>query len=153
MSRKALRSYQTTQVSTAKPEKILLMLYEGCIKFVRIAKTRMEENNIAEKGKNIGRAIAIISEFINTLDHDIGGQLSKDLEGLYSFMIDRLIEANIKNITKPLEDVDRLLCTLYDGWKDVIENPRPDGVPSKELQADLYSIYEQQKNLEKKSTE
>ena len=147
MNQKALRTYQNTQIRTAKPEKVLLMLYEGCIKFVRIAKVRMQEKKLAEKGKYISKAIAIISEFINTLDHNVGGQLSRDLEGLYNFMVDKLIEANMKNEVEHLEVVDNILCTLYDGWKDVVENPREDGVPSKELQPDLFATHQAAQNI------
>jgi flagellar protein FliS len=145
MSAKAFKAYQSTHVTTAKPEKILLMLYEGCIKFVRAAKARMVENKIAEKGKNISRALAILSELVNTLDHEVGGQLSADLESLYMFMMDTLIEANIHNRPDDLDKVDKLLTTLYEAWVDVVENPRPDGVPSPRLQPDLYKMYAETK--------
>ncbi len=141
MNSKAFKAYQATNVTTAKPEKVLLMLYEGCIKFVRLAKTKMVEKKIAEKGKNISKALAIISELINTLDHEVGGQLSADLENLYIFMMDKLIEANMFNKVEDLEVVEKLLMTLFEAWTDVVNNPRPDGVPSPKLQPELYAMY------------
>lgn len=141
MNNKAFKAYQQTSVTTAKPDKILLMLYEGCLKFIRIAKSKIEEKKIAEKGKNISKALAIISELINTLDHEIGGQLSRDLEALYMFMMDKLIEANLNNRIEDLETVERIMMTLHEAWVDVITNPRPDGVPSPNLQPDLYAMY------------
>ncbi|WP_186646953.1 flagellar export chaperone FliS [Fluviispira vulneris] len=141
MNSKAFKAYQATNVTTAKPEKVLLMLYEGCIKFVRLAKTKMVEKKIAEKGKNISKALAIISELINTLDHEVGGQLSADLESLYIFMMDKLIEANMYNKVEDLEVVEKLLMTLFEAWTDVVNNPRPDGVPSPKLQPELYAMY------------
>ncbi len=138
---KGFKAYQATHVTTAKPEKILLLLYEGCIRFIRTAKLRMSEKKIAEKGKNISKALAILSELINTLDHEAGGQLSADLESLYMYMMDSLIEANIYNKIENLDKVDKLLNTLYEAWADVIENPRPDGVPSPKLQPELYKMY------------
>ena len=146
MSNKAFKAYQQTSVTTAKPDKILLMLYEGCIKFIRISKLKLQEKKIAEKGKNISKALAIVSELINTLDHDVGGQLARDLEALYMFMMDKLIEANLNNKIEDLEIVEKLLNTLYEAWTDVITNPRPDGVPSPKLQPELYSIYEGKMN-------
>ena len=131
------RAYQKTQITTAKPEKILLLLYEGAIRFIRTANTRMKEKNIAEKGKFISKTIAIISELMNTLDHKVGGQLASDLEALYMFMIDKLIEGNIQNDPECLDTVEKLLTTLYQAWQDVVNNPRPDGVPSPHLQPDL----------------
>jgi len=142
MNNKALASYQNTQVTTAKPEKILLMLYEGCIKFLKIARVRMEEKNIAEKGKYISKALAIISELTNTLDHKVGGQISVDLENLYMFMMDKLIEANSQNKTEHIDVVENILLTLYEAWQDIIENPRDDGVPSQKLQPELFAQYE-----------
>jgi flagellar protein FliS len=142
MNRKALQSYQTTQITTASPGKILLMLYEGAIKFVRIARVRLEEGNLSEKGKYISKTIDILSEFINTLDHETGGQLAADLENLYLFMIDKLIEANAKNSSEAILVVDKILCTLYEGWKDVINHPRADGIPSPELQPELHQTFE-----------
>jgi flagellar protein FliS len=133
------QAYQKTQVMTAKPENVLLLLYEGAIRFTKLAGQRMRENNIPEKGKNISKALAIISELMNTLDHEKGGQLAADLENLYMFMMDKLIDANIRNLPEECDVVERLLNTLYISWKDVVQNPRPDGVPSKDLQPELYA--------------
>ena len=135
------KQYQKTQVTTASREKVLLMLYEGAIRFTRQAKAAMEAGKIAEKGKCISKATAIISELMATLDFKVGGQLAQDLENLYIFMIDKLIEANIQNAVAPIDHVDRLLNTLYSAWKDVIENPRPDGCPSPTLQPEEYKAY------------
>lgn len=133
--------YQKTQVTTASKEKILLMLYEGAIRFTRQALAAMDQKKIAEKGKFISKATAILSELMATLDFKIGGQLAVDLENLYVFMIDKLIEGNIKNDPEALRTVEKLLLTLYEAWKDVIENPREDGVPSQKLQPEEFAEY------------
>ena len=143
MQNNPYRAYQKTQVTTAKPEKILLMLYEGAIKFNKLSIVKMKEKNIAEKGKNISKTLAIISELMNTLDHEKGGQLAADLENLYMFMMDKLIEANMHNRVEELEVVERLLITLHTAWQDVVNNPRPDGVPSPTLQPELRAMYNQ----------
>jgi flagellar protein FliS len=141
MSQNPYRQYQKTQVTTASREKILLMLYEGAIRFTRQAAVAMREKKIAEKGKYISKATAILSELMATLDFKSGGQLAADLENLYVFMIDKLIEGNIHNKVECLESVEKLLMTLYMAWKDVIENPRADGVPSPKLQPDEYKKF------------
>ncbi|MGE0172805.1 MAG: flagellar export chaperone FliS [Oligoflexales bacterium] len=133
--------YQKTQVTTASKGKILLMLYEGAIRFIKKAKVAMGEKQIAEKGKFISKTTAILSELMATLDFKAGGQLAADLENLYVFMIDKLIEANINNDSKCLDVVENLLMTLYTAWKDVVENPRPDGVPSERLQPEEYKAW------------
>ncbi|NBW82424.1 flagellar export chaperone FliS, partial [bacterium] len=141
MQNNPYRAYQKTQVTTAKPEKVLLMLYEGAIKFNKLAILKMKEKNVAEKGKNISKTLAIVSELMNTLDHEKGGQLAADLENLYMFIMDKLIEANMYNKVEELEVVERLLTTLYTAWQDVVNNPRPDGVPSPALQPELNALY------------
>ena len=133
--------YQKTQVTTASREKVLLMLYEGAIRFTKHAQVAMKQKKIAEKGKYISKATAILSELMATLDFKAGGQLAVDLENLYVFMIDKLIEGNIKNDYECLVTVEKLLMTLYEAWKDVIENPRADGVPSPRLQPDEYKRF------------
>ncbi len=134
MSANPWQSYQKTQVITAKPEKILVMLYEGAIKFNKLAQARMRENNIAEKGKYIGKVLSIIAELMNTLDHEVGGEVAADLENLYIFLMDQLIEANQTNQLAPLEAVERILITLHAAWAQIIENQRPgDESPSKAL--------------------
>jgi len=144
------KQYQKTQVTTASREKILLMLYEGAIRFTKQARMAMVEKKIADKGKYISKATAILSELMATLDFKVGGQLAHDLENLYIFMIDKLIEGNIQNKVEPLDHVERLLNTLYSAWKDVIENPRPDGCPSPNLQPDEYKNYVNQLKAEGK---
>lgn len=135
------KKYQKTQITTASRERILLMLYEGAIRFTRQAKTAMEARKIAEKGTYISKATAILSELMATLDFKAGGELAADLENLYIFMIDKLIEGNIHNNTECLTHVEKLLTTLYQAWKDVIENPRADGVPSPALQPKEYEDF------------
>lgn len=133
--------YQKTQVTTASREKVLLMLYEGAIRFTKHAHAAMKQGKIADKGKYISKATAILSELMATLDFKAGGQLAIDLENLYVFMIDKLIEGNIKNDPECLANVEQLLMTLYDAWKDVVENPRADGVPSPKMQPTEYKQY------------
>jgi flagellar protein FliS len=98
------------------------MMYEGAIKFTKLAIQAIEEKKIADRGMNIGRAYDVIMELNNTLDHKVGGEISKNLEQLYMFMTDQLTKANISGQPEPLRDVLKLLETLYDGWSQAVEN-------------------------------
>jgi len=111
-----------------------------------MAAVKIREKNIPEKGKYISKALGILSELMNTLDHEKGGRLASDLENLYMFMMDKLIDANVRNVAEECDAVEQLLTTLYSAWKDVIENPIPDGVPSKTLQPELYNQWEVAQN-------
>ena len=118
----AYQKYKNTSVQSASREKLLLMLYEGAIRFVKQAMKACDEKNIADRGMYIGRAYDIVLELNNTLDHEVGGDIARNLEQLYMFMTDQLTQANITGDKKYLEDVLKLLSTLHAGWKEAIEN-------------------------------
>ncbi|RNC67273.1 MAG: flagellar export chaperone FliS [Desulfuromonadales bacterium] len=113
--------YQNTQVNTASPEKVLIMLYDGAINFTKIALEKMEKKDIAGKGKFIGKAQAIVSELMNTLNHEIGGDISRRLEQLYIYLIDEYLRANIQNSPQALQNAVRILTILRDTWLEAIE--------------------------------
>ncbi|MCB0407285.1 MAG: flagellar export chaperone FliS [Bdellovibrionales bacterium] len=118
----AYQKYKTTSVQSASREKLLLMLYEGAIRFTKLAIKGCVEKNIADRGMYIGRVYDIILELNNTLDHEKGGEIAKNLEQLYMFLTDQLTQANISGDQKPLEEVLKILTTLHSGWKEAIEN-------------------------------
>lgn len=119
--RNPYQQYKKTSIESASREKILLLMYEGAIRFVKLAINAIEKNNIADKGTYIGRAYDVIMELNNTLDHEVGGELAQNLESLYIFMTDNLTKANINNDKKSLEDVLNILLTLHEGWKQAVE--------------------------------
>jgi flagellar secretion chaperone FliS len=130
MSNKAAyQKYKKTAVESASREKILLMLYEGAIRFTKLAIKAVEEKKIAERGQNIGKAYDIIMELNNTLDHKVGGAIASNLEQLYMFMTSELTKANVKADAEPLKVVVRLLETLYEGWVKAVEKlKKPEAV-------------------------
>lgn len=118
----AYQKYKATSIQSASREKLLLMMYEGAIKFVKLAITAIEKKDIASRGENIGRAFDIVLELNNTLDHKVGdGELAKQLEQLYMFITDQFTKANINNDAKPLQEALKILETLYQGWKQAVE--------------------------------
>lgn len=121
MSQNGYSKYKTTSITSASREKLLLMLYEGAIKFTKQARTAMVEKKIAEKGMCIGKAYDIIMELNNTLDHKVGGDLAKQLEQLYMFITDQYTQANITNDPKYLDNALGVLNTLHEGWVQAIE--------------------------------
>ena len=113
--------YKKTAVESAGREKLLLMLYEGAIKFNKMAILSCEKKDIQGRCENIGKTYDIILELTNTLDHKVGGDVAKNLEQLYMFMTDELTRANITGKVEHLNNVLKILETLYEGWKEVIE--------------------------------
>ena len=100
------------------------MLYEGAIKFTKLAMQAAEAKNIAERGKNILKAYDIIAELNVSLDHKVGGDLPKQLEQLYIYLMDQYTKANITGEVAPLMSCLKVLENLYDGWKQVVDNTK-----------------------------
>lgn len=135
MNKNAYQKYKTTSVQSASREKILLMLYEGAIKFTKLAIKAIEEKKIADRGMNIGRAFDIIMELNNTLDHKVGGEVAVQLEQLYMFMMDQYTKANISGSPEPLQSNLKLLQTLYDGWVQAVEKIKTENQNSEDKKA------------------
>jgi len=112
--------YQENQIATASREQILLMLYDGAIRFCKQASFAIKNGNIADKGRFIGKAMAIISEFSTSLDHEIGGEIAKNLDALYAYMMKELTKANINNETQPIDNTCTMLCELRATWAEAI---------------------------------
>lgn len=113
------QSYQQNSVNTAAPGELTLMLYNGCLKFINLAKKAMAEKNIQERNTNIQKAQNIINELMITLNMDY--EISKNLMSLYEFIKQRLVEANIKNDPTILREAEELVKDFRDTWKQAIQ--------------------------------
>ncbi|WP_050616456.1 flagellar export chaperone FliS [Bacillus testis] len=116
------KTYQQNSVTTASPAELTLMLYNGCLKFVAKAKVAISQGQIEEKNTNIQKAQKIIRELMVTLNMDM--EVSHNMMTLYEFMNQRLMDANIKNSSAPLDEVEGLLVDFRDTWKQVIQKNR-----------------------------
>ena len=116
-----MNQYQNNQILSASPEQILIMLYDGSIRFCRQALHAMDSGDRTVQAEKISRAMAIVCEFANTLDHEVGGDMAADLDALYGFMIRELTKANVQNDRKALETVEDLLTGLRETWVEAIE--------------------------------
>ena len=113
--------YKKASVESASREKLLLMLYEGAIKFTKKAIIAVDQKDIPGRCENITRAYDIVLELMNTLDFNVGGEVAQNLEQLYMFITDELTRANITGKKEHLQNVLKILETLYDGWKEAVE--------------------------------
>ena len=115
----AHKQYKQVQVKTANKEKLLIMLYQGCIKFLRLAKKSIEEEDIQGANNYIIRSQDIIRELMNTLDREKGGEIATNLYSLYDFMNRQLIEANVNKDVEKIEVVEDMMMELLDSWKQI----------------------------------
>ena len=125
-SKNAHSTYQTVQVTTTDRGRLLLMMYEGAIKFLRQAKAGVEAKDIAKFCRFLCKAQAIIAELMNTLDFEKGGKIARDLDRLYDFMLFYLTEANLHQDGERIAKVINLLDIIYSAYKEIIEGNRAD---------------------------
>ena len=116
-----LRQYQQTQVGTATGEKIVLMLYDGAINFSRLAMENAAKGDRAGRGKYISKAQAIVAHLMDSLDHKIGGDITKRLNQLYMYIIQEYVNANVNNSVTPLGNAIKILGMMRETWIEAIE--------------------------------
>jgi flagellar protein FliS len=110
-----------TNVLDASPHRLIQMLFEGALERIAQAKGAMLQNQIARKGELIGKAINIVGGLQGSLNDKEGGELAANLEGLYDYIVRRLLKANLDNDPSILDECGRLLGELKSGW-DAIAN-------------------------------
>ncbi len=113
--------YLKNQIATASKEQLLIMFYDGAIRFTALARHAVDNNDISGRTYGINKASAIISELAATLDHKIGKNIAEDLDALYAYMLNELNMANIKNDGSRLEVVENLLIDLRTTWIKAIQ--------------------------------
>jgi flagellar protein FliS len=118
VQKNAYSVYNKNKVLTATPAELTLMLYDGAIKFVNIAIDAVEKKDIERAHNNIQKAKNIIMEFQATLDHKY--PVAEDFDAVYSYLLRRLHEANMKKDREILEEVLKHLRTMRDTWKEVM---------------------------------
>ncbi len=109
---------------TANKETVLLLLYEGAIRFLKQAIDAVEAKKASDKAKYILRTHEIVSELRAGLNFKIGGDVAPNLERLYDYIADRLVQGNIKNETQPLFEALKVLTTLHEAWETAIASLR-----------------------------
>ena len=112
-------AYQNNAVTTANPQELTLMLYDGALKFMRLAKLAIDQGNPDLKNANIQKTQAIFQELRLTLNKDIA--ISSNLDSLYEYMWRRLVDANVKNDTTILDEVLDFTTELRDTWKEAMK--------------------------------
>ncbi len=118
----SIQAYQNNSVETASPGELTLMLYNGCIKFIRSAKKAINDESIEKKNTSIQKAQAIIRELMITMNPDYA--VSQEVLPLYEYMNHRLMEANSQNDSTILDEVEVMVTEFRDTWKEVILHTR-----------------------------
>jgi len=114
-----LETYQDTAVTTQSKERLIVLLYEGAIKFMKLAIKEIQANNYEAKGNYINKALDIITELNAVLDMEAGGEIAMNLRRLYLYMGRRLSQANVEKDPKIIQEVITLMEELNQSWKAI----------------------------------
>lgn len=125
MLQNAAQTYQSNQVTTATPADLTLMLYNGALKFIKQAKSAIEEKNVAKAHEASLKVQNILYELMSTLNSDY--PISKEFAKLYEYMLQRTIEANVRKDIHILNEVEDLFVQFRDTWKEAMQLAKKQG--------------------------
>lgn len=113
---RGLTTYRQTQVQSRTPLELVVMLYDGALKFLYQARLAVEQGDIAARRDASARALTIVSELQSTLNMEQGGEIAERLDELYAYVTARILQAAAANAVGPLDDASRVLATLRESW-------------------------------------
>ena len=113
------KQYRINEVSTSSQGRLIIMMYEGAIKFASMAIQSIEKGDIVRQGEYINKTHDIINELSLALDLKKGGEVALRLESLYQYMLSQLTLANIKSDRKTLETIIKILGPLSEAWEQM----------------------------------
>ncbi|MDQ0269085.1 flagellar export chaperone FliS [Cytobacillus purgationiresistens] len=116
------QKYQQASVNTATPAELALMLYNGCLKFISLAKRAIEQSEVEKRNEYIQKSQDIIQEFMVTLNNDVA--MSADLMRIYDFILRRLIDANTHSDLSALGEAESMVLDLRNTWKEMMANQK-----------------------------
>ena len=127
---KRSNTYQEIAVQTSSPTKLVVMLYEGAIRFLGQSVTAIKSKDIDTKRQSIDRAMAVIQHLQSTLDRDGGGDVAAELDRLYIYITSKVLEGSTKLQTEPIEEAIKLLNVLLSGWEEIVKKEQENAVPT-----------------------
>ncbi|MCR5563950.1 MAG: flagellar export chaperone FliS [Desulfovibrio sp.] len=120
---KAAQAYFQTKVNTTDQGHLLIMLYDGALKYLQQARDKMLAKDYAAKGVLISKVIDIVNELASSLNMEKGGDLSVNLNNLYILCTARLLQANMKMNIECLDSVVKILSGLRSAYAEIVERP------------------------------
>ncbi|MBP7652627.1 flagellar export chaperone FliS [Candidatus Dependentiae bacterium] len=120
MSKNPYNQYKKSSIQTASQGKLILMMYDGAIKFLNLAVENISNKRYDIVNVNIIKTQDIITELMLALNLEVGGDIAKNLYSLYDYMNRRLVEANIKKNSEVAKEVLKLLTELKEAWEIVV---------------------------------
>jgi flagellar protein FliS len=124
MRHNAYAAYVNNEILTAEPLELVIMLYRGALESIGRARACVRSRDIAGRAAAINKTLAIVGELSSALDHQRGGEISRNLAGIYNYVQRKLIDANVQQSEAPLAECEQLLSTMLDAWQGCCEHVR-----------------------------
>jgi flagellar biosynthetic protein FliS len=118
-NRNGYQAYQRNKYDTASPHKLILMLYEGAIRFSDQAVKSLNSGDIIETNRFLQKAQDIIYELIACLNHKEGGEIASNLHNIYLYVIDLLVKANTEKDAAKIEEAISLIASIKSAWEQI----------------------------------
>lgn len=125
-----LERYQQDSTRTASPGKLIVMLYDGCLRFMAQAKEAIAAGDSNVAGNKITRAQDIVRELRVTLDMERGGEVAANLASLYMYVLEQQTLARVNQTTEGLDEATRVMAELRDAWAQIQNTPIPAEAPN-----------------------
>jgi flagellar protein FliS len=122
-------AYAANKYTGMSPERLVLAMFDGALRFIEQAVHAIEEKDIAKKGESISKAVAVVAELQSALNPQ-AGELTEQLEALYDYVLRTLAKANIESDPKQLSEARSLMLVLRDGWATMLEGEQPANAPA-----------------------
>ncbi len=132
-SRQLHQQYQRAQIETASPTHLIILLYDGAIKFCSRAIEGMQKKDIELQHNNLVKVQKIVAELMGSLDKEAGGEIADNLFRLYAHMLQELVAANLYDKIEQVENVKHMLEELRETWQQ-IDQPKLYSKPEPEKQ-------------------
>jgi flagellar protein FliS len=149
MYQKGCSAYRQSAANTVENKQVILLkLYEGALVFNSIAKRGIRNNSPRIRGENISKIMAIINELECALDHERGGEISTRLSSLYKYIMDRLLYASNHNDIEALEQVEKVMLVLKDGFEEAMKSQQKPAVMPSNVMPEMSSSPQSQKAVQ-----
>jgi flagellar protein FliS len=125
-----LSAYQQTSIQTASGTKLVVMLYEGAIRFLNRAANDIRNKDLVSKGQSINQALAIIQHLRMTLDTEKGQDMARELDRLYAYTFSRVLEGSTTLKVSAIEEAIKVLSNLLPAWEEIAKREQEQSIPA-----------------------
>ncbi|MEN3000786.1 MAG: flagellar export chaperone FliS [Armatimonadota bacterium] len=126
--------YLQTAIETAHPARLVVMLYDGAIRFLHQAQEAMTQRNYEQQNLYLQKTQRILAELISSLDFTKGGEVAENLFRIYTYLYNQLVQANLEDDSTKVQHAITLLSELREAWDAVaaqVETPIQAGTPER----------------------